>query len=515
MDVKSTIDTQGGSVIEGDVVIQEGDFVGRDKTTNVFGLSWRQIIWLMSMFLVAIIILGWLIWPAPPLAQQPPLAGAFNIAVAAFGEKSDTSSTVESNVGGELGNKIYELLTVELQQEQFKSSLDIDIVGPDHVGTIVGTNSVEYYTQARQEAETLNANVLVFGTLTIGEAESIVLPELYINPDAFRNGEEAADYFELEPIRIAGNILNNPVSKNELRVQLVERVEEYLALSIGLGYLERDNYDDAAIYLTQAYTFAYKQDTKRDRSVILLLLGILANLAKEYQAAYTYYNQAVTIDPHYARALLGKGQTLFLMAASKHDCTHEGLERDKVQQALELYDEALMLPPLPYAEIQSKVALFRGHAYACLAVADDKISDWEEAQLHYEQVRRNYETNPVPLLRYLAAEASGGLALVILRQAVRDLTMASPADLTRALEVFKDATEWSRRPQRQVVFLLWQTKIHLALRDCTQAQLSFEQATAAYENYTEKNPDGAYAAPEGYYTTQATLQTCTGEGSNE
>lgn len=492
MNDKPEVDTAGGTVVEGDLHVG-GDFIGRDQVTIFPGLTRRQTYLLLAVLagvLMMLVLLAtglYVLNPARSGVTPLPIVGDFRIAIAEIGEIDHLQQVIKSNKGRELAGELFTQIKGAMDQET-ALSFKIGLGEPGAVGLVQGNNSQERALYAQQRAQEMNANLLVFGNLYPSDEETIFAPELYIAPSVFINAEEAAGYYALAPIHVPGNILTNAVTSQTMRAKLVNLVHEYTLFNIGLGYLAINHYQQAAGYLAQADELAQHLGALDDRKTILLMLGIVANLQDDFATAYQYYRAAAQLDAGYARAAIGVGQALFRLA-NRDGCDADKLDKARVQQALEQYAQALSLNQLPLAEIPTKVALFRGHAYVCLARAQDDQTSWDQAKAQYERVLHSYGDGNTPLLRYLAAEAWGGLGLIAIYANAEDIAHATVNDLESALAAFTQAVAASRRPNRQAVFELWQATIQSRLGACAQAEASFALAGNHRQQYLLDNPN--------------------------
>ena|GEM_PF-2905417 len=92
MDDIPRIDTDGGSVVQGNVTTK-GDFIGRDKITNIFGLArWQTYLLALAVMLVAAILLivitphlqAWFAVATPDPARLQPVSSSHGIEITAL-----------------------------------------------------------------------------------------------------------------------------------------------------------------------------------------------------------------------------------------------------------------------------------------------------------------------------------------------------------------------------------------------------------------------------------------------
>ncbi|MBK8048071.1 MAG: hypothetical protein IPK16_13655 [Anaerolineales bacterium] len=204
---------------------------------------------------------------------------------------------------------------IEQSIEPLRSpSFDIQVRGPDKLSEIDGESANERMRNAAAAADAANADVLLFGRLNYASGVTTMLPEIYIRPQRFPGGDEATGYELLgDPIPVSDDIRNNTAAAALLTEDVAKQATSWVQLAVGLGYFRLGRYTDAASHLSQALNGGVP-NSQRNK----LLNLYLANVANEQHAlpeAAALADQALALDPTYARAALGKAQSWLRLIA--------------------------------------------------------------------------------------------------------------------------------------------------------------------------------------------------------
>jgi len=118
-------------------------------------------------------------------------------------------------------------------------------------------------------------------------------------------------------------------------------------------------------------------ENRNQRAVVERFLGSTAAQLGDLPLAHQSYQTALDLDPRFARALLGRGQIDFLLERIASNCVRGATDVAAIQRVLEEYQNALGLTADPLAAIPTKVDLYAGTAYLCLAFAEAGDENWE------------------------------------------------------------------------------------------------------------------------------------------
>lgn len=414
--------------------------------------------------------------------------GDFNIAVAAFGKLDDQGQARQSSAGRGFANDLFDELETTIRQEQ----PNFQVWGPDDVPAITGDTREQRQQAAQVWAAEHNVNLLIYGNVQSQRTRSEILPEFLVSAKRLPFAQELAGHYDLDAdIAVTGeNVLidDSVTAPDELRRKLLGWSGEISSFARGLGAFNQNRYDDAQQYL--AASISENEDSSRAqwRKVVNLFRGSAAGSLGQYDEAETYFDQALAIDPTYARALLGKAQMVFLRA--RKECTQESqTDVEGLQQALRLYEQASTVRAEPEAEIQVKVNYFSGAPALCLGIAthDQTLA----IPLHsFSAVIDEY------LARANDTDAQGRIAyLAVSSYIARGTTYAVLSNLgingdnvTKARADFEAARELASRADRKAVASWWLARLHLWSNACQAADDEIARGDREIEQFVKANP---------------------------
>lgn len=305
---KKVIDTGGGAYIEGNIKVGGGDLVVGDKIV-VEGdrkaqkeLS-RQQKWIIATgiatTLIALTILGFILFPL--FIPQPVMTGDVNVAVAKFGEVDGQGRVVASKVGAALAQSYYEQLDGEILKLEQELKLtetsnlmyDIQVRRPEEVGQIKGSTPEEREENAALLAQTIQADLIVYGYLQITEDQTKFIPEFFINDRQLTQAEELTGQHEVQSnVHVPFNITKNSTARSELRQKLIGGPRTLAIFVIGLSNFMFNSFDTALAYFQQALEVTDVNDPEI-RKIFLLFLGKTAHETRNWDIANDYYSQAL------------------------------------------------------------------------------------------------------------------------------------------------------------------------------------------------------------------------------
>jgi tetratricopeptide (TPR) repeat protein len=351
-----------------------------------------------------------------------PMETGFNVVVTRFTVLDENGSAISSEDGQALAEYLYQQL--DFNFEGLDLGIPYDIRPPAHTCRINGSTRDDRERTAATLAERINADVIVYGVITDAGRQSRFSPEFFVNYKGFEEGEEITGQHEL------GNALpvSLPFDINEFtsieNPALSARTQALSLATIGLAYYSVDDFEQASGYFLQAEK-AKGWLPSAGKEVIYLLLGNAGNrrASQENSTAYLgaaldYFDTALSINPNFARAMVGKAGVLYLMAVGDPaEATPETIDPEKLDEAADLYEEALNLgDPPASANIETKVHFGLGQVYLVRYLrVPDTNGDSEvllaRAKTELEAVIRDYK-NGNRRVANLAGHAYARLGLI-------------------------------------------------------------------------------------------------------
>jgi len=283
----------------------------------------------LVVFLLAVAVVGVAIGYAVWRAQQPQvMTGDFNIAVADFGE-------VDSN--GRLritsdSSKISRALANYLDSEYTSGDFGLQVqVSHDRMPL------VEEDRQARQLADKVNADLVIYGTMLGDGHKARLLPRFWVDP--------SPDLTEIS----GQNSLEAPISYEPARLAdtgyLTETLRNNAAILVlftrALVSYNANNMDAAALSLDLALKEA--QGDFPGKEVLYLLGSTIARLQHKYELALQRADKTLALNPEYARGYLAGGNVYYDVVTIEGNWQREDLLDEAQQwylQALEAKDAA-------------------------------------------------------------------------------------------------------------------------------------------------------------------------------
>ncbi len=414
----------------------------------------------------------------PTSTPQSQLSGDVKIAVADFGAVDASGAVRIDAKGAEIAQHLYDTLKTDLDRLAPAPLLVGANLAPGAVGMIAGANLAEQVDNAARRAGEINADMLIFGNLQQAAGKTLLTTYFYLAPGQLVSAEELGDGYPLLEVESPGLIQSNAVTSGEMREKLLAAAGGVADLVLGMGYYNRQQYGEASLRLAAADA-ALVAATGDKRAVVQLFLGTTAAQLGDLPLAHQYYDSAYNLDPRFARALIGRGQTTFLQA--RDGCIEGRTDVAGIQDALADYQQALNIASSPLAAISTKANLSMGSAYLCLAMAGAGDEYWEKAQQHLSNVIGDYTPGSLPQLQYLAAQAyerRGALALAQAGRVGGDGEY-DPALLERAGTDFEQAVSLSLEPGVTARSHLWLAWAAARQDRCAAAREHLQAAAAA------------------------------------
>lgn len=374
----------------------------------------------LVVFLVAVVVVGIAVGYAVWRAQQPQvMTGDFNIAVADFGEvDSDGRLRVTSD-----SSKISRALANYLDSEYTSGDFGLQVqVSHDRMPL------VEEDRQARQLADDVNADLVIYGTLLGDGRRARLLPRFWVDPNpdltevSGQNSLEAP--ISYEPARLADTGYLTETLRNNAAI-LVLFTRALVSYNV-------DNLDAAALSLDLALREA--QEDFPGKEVLYLLGSSIARRQGQYDLALQRADSALTLNPEYARGYLAGGNVYYDVVTLEDNWEREDL-LDEAEQWYLLALEADDAAAGAYIDEKTSVAL--GSILLIKAQLRDDPLLYQQAMGYLTRVVAGYEASQDERFRadigQVAALAYHGLGAAAHRQG--DLEQAK-----RYYELCKETT---------------------------------------------------------------------------
>ncbi len=435
----------------------------------------------------AAVLLGLVLGVVPllrPSAASRPMTGDYNIAVAEFEGVDAAGRPVDSTEAHALAQSVHDLLEQRLAAIR-QENLDLKLRGPDETGRVQGTTPARRAQAAATKAKQIQADVVVYGTLRT-DVPNQFSAEFFLSDLHLQNAEELFGQHELgSTIVTAGDIGRNPVIRRELREQILARTNALAEFLVGLSFYEANEPQPALDHFEAARATA-GWDDHDGTEVLYLFLGNTAGKLGDLGRASTYYDQALGLNPQYARALLGRAEVVLHQSWADCEAGNPEVDVGGVRAALDTFRSALSAEDQPaLSDVPTKVVFGEGRVHRCLsqALVDDA---WADAEREFQTVIDVFTKGNVRV-RELAAQSYAELGFVHLPA----VGVPNPDDrLRQALTDYQRAIELSAVDDRKAFFSSMRGSILARLGDVAQADEAYllairltddEEARAAYE----------------------------------
>ncbi|MCL4876169.1 MAG: TIR domain-containing protein [Anaerolineae bacterium] len=361
--------------------------------------------------------------PLPTPKRMP--AGSFNVVVAGFGFRDADGSIRESQSANDLSDVIFNAVSDLYPQVEYTQGWrDIG------VGHILGSTPAEREAQAAQIADAVNADVVIYGLVSEQGLVGAFEPEFYI----------AQGIAELEPELIGSDKFGEAVEyisdsddPPTASTALQQRVDLLRTFLRGLSLYFSGDFAGSLSAFEETL-----EGASDGLEVLYIFAGNAALRAQNLERAFELYTAALLTRPDYSRALLGRGGTLYQMAATgvkdnpvtfdpnlalseKASCDRFNDPVPTEAQllallALDCFHEAELSQDKPEtADIDVKIAFNTGQVYLWLSVIL-KADYWEETQENLKQVITLYDASDgsrQARIKYMAANANAWLGLIL------------------------------------------------------------------------------------------------------
>ena len=386
-----------------DIIIAERDVYRAEGNITVIGtnISIPHLIQ-GAVIVTALIIVVWVVTQIFSLYQEPELGRMvrnINIAVIRFG----VTGNIQKDQKEDLEQRYEEFLerAVSDVSEDLQDS-PVEIWPPSKSNSIVVNND----ENAAQFAETINAHIVVYGTIDLqGQTEgaAIIRPKIYIAPHFILDeGAEVSGSHRLGNEIFVPNV--NAVNAFETgRENFKNLIQSLIDISIGLNLYKEGNYEASLENYLEAKKRAEDNTGWENPDVIYLFLGNSALKLNQLDKAEKYYqdanrayqNNLGNINGNYSRALIGLGSVAYLSARNgAENNAIENINLTAFDKALQRYNEALYyndIEELPVANIEMKAYFGLGQTYLQKAVVEQFNGLAVAANEDYRQAEEKFE----------------------------------------------------------------------------------------------------------------------------
>jgi tetratricopeptide (TPR) repeat protein len=360
----------------------------------------------------------------------------------------------------------------------------IQVWPPSKTGHIRGRTPEDRAGEAEKLADTIEADVILYGNVQADTHVTSFKPEFYLSTRVVENAEELGGQFEFGKALKRPGSFDSPVTRKELRTAMETRAPALAQFVIGLSYFAVDRFEEA-LERFEAAAATEGWDDREGKELIFLFLGHTAGQLDDLDSAEGYYHYILDeLNPEYARARLAAAEILFQRARAG-GCEEHKVDAGGLYNAIKGFESALDAGDQPaYSDIDTKTAFLLGRAYLCLSqglVADH----WTDAEHECLKVINEYEGGN-ERVKVLAAEAHANLGFIYMPPEDQPDPEVS---YRLAAEQYRKAIELSYHADRQAVFHLWLAWIHTRMSECDMAEEALANADEAYVRSARSNPE--------------------------
>jgi tetratricopeptide (TPR) repeat protein len=290
---------------------------------------------------------------------SPKMVGAFNVAVAEFGEMDNHHQIKSSEIGKQLSYFVFDILKKQNQK------IDNDVVKFWHnslpktergteIKHIYGDSETKQEEEANKEATRINANFLIFGNL---DQKLEFLPKFYISKK-FKGPDTIIGQYALgDPITI------DRAYYNQQQREVTDKTTTLFWLIKGLVSHNQGQPQDAIKY----FGIAANNWQGKGKEVVHFFIGQSALFPanepdikqKEFDQyidrAKKEFTTALEFNSKYIRAQIGLGSVYIVQAnrqLSRDSCTDsicaEQVLEKFIEPAIREYEKALKFPVVPH-----------------------------------------------------------------------------------------------------------------------------------------------------------------------
>lgn len=448
---------------------------------------WSTILIVFALLTIPAVAWWWLVQGQYNLAR---MTGEFNIAVVPFmelqGDKliaTDEGTQVAAIFANRLNTTAKDIFNTENINTVVRGP------GPSALPALSAHNINELDQNAESLSEKIGAQIVIYGIIeNRGYNGILITPMFYLSPETFGGAQELLGSHTLgEPVVVQGDSQIKANRDLQIRTEVISLVLKGLA-----AYIDED-YNSSLDYLGQARDLRSDQGTL---AVIYMLMGntdaklgqmflIQGNIAQGLDSlaeAEDAYENALKINPEYARAYLGLSGIEHIKAIypSQKSGSFADIDLGSIQQEEQFIIKAENAKDKPAtADVNTKVTFARAQINLLYATyAGLNMQRLNEAISGYNQVIQAYSNGDNPRLRELAASAFSGLGI----------TDRLKGETSQAIKDTNTALKLTQIPSRRALYLVYLGDIYLQLNNDQIAKQYFGQALALQSDLKKTMP---------------------------
>ena len=370
---------------------------------------------------------------APPGAPTalPRIIGEFNIAVAEFAVV-DESGQLSADAGLITAQQIFRRVDAGVLEASRDSDVEYQVWSPEQVGAVTGETPEARAEAAAQLAQTLGAQIIVYGVARAEGAAQIIEPAFYVSEESFALTPEFIGVHRLGgAITLSGG--GDFASRVQTNRAIADRSQALGLMAVGLEKFTLAEYETASALFEKAASLEGWPD-EDGKEAIYLMLGNAFLRLEQLPDAETFFKRGLDINPDYARAHVGLAAVYYQRAFGQPVVkSADQINQDDLALAEDEYSNALNAADRPAsAEIGTKVNLGLGLiAFTRYQIAPDPTQQ-RIAQSQFQTVVDTYEASQSVRIREHAGLAYAQLGTLAFLE--RDYARAEPAYL-RAIEI--------------------------------------------------------------------------------
>ncbi len=391
----------------------------------------------------------------------------FTLAMTPFVVVNEKGHVSANHDGYELARLLYTRLDTAFGEMDL--TLPYELRSPDHTCAIKGRDPAARAAAAAEVAETLGADVLIYGAVVMEDGRARLYPEFYVAYKGFEQAGELVGPHEMgRPLRV-----ELPVAMDDIKAlpdhPLNARARALSYIAMGLAAYAVDDMTQAETYFLEAEATPNWAESAGKELVYLFLGNTASNLAANtldntYVAeAIGYYDQALALDGDFARALVGRANAAYQQALGDLQTRKASEVNDEILDGAEaMYRHALEVPAPDAAEIPLKVHFGLGNVFLVRHYLFG--ADWlEQARAEYQSLLTAYDAGGV---RNVDLIGHGYARLGLIAAQIDE-------DVDAAIPLYEAAID--------LVTPRWQSYYHIDLGDLYAAHDAPDDARFHYE----------------------------------
>lgn len=390
--------------------------VGQNARGVVVGKNIVQIGTLVvpTLPLLALPVLVLLAAAAYGLSSLGParMTGSFNLAVAGFGQADASGRVRPSETGTQLSLRLFEGLQSEFENlppgvsQDFRWQIwhDSQPLTEKRVrlGLVSGESPAEREQAACRLAGRINAHVIIYGNLPPPGTAEPFQPEFAIceHPELRVDTQEIAGSYQSSagiPSQILDR-LGNVSADLAVNITLNAWSRSLAAFTIGILY-DLQGRPDLALDIFEQARDAMGAEVGAGAEVLWFFIGRENLFLERLPEARSAFEQALSLNPGYARAHIGLGGIYYLQALQQPPI--ERLDSPDLEQAIQAYQQAIAAAPdSPGALLAEKGQVALAGSYLLQGEAYREHADFTSAQEAFDAAIEAV----LPVISILSAE---------------------------------------------------------------------------------------------------------------